>query len=153
VARERASALLSKLAKLRVHVDVPVPGLVLTIDGRTLSSAVIDAEIPVDPGEHMIGASAPGKAKRETLVVARAGVVAPVTIPALVDQPDETAPSASEVVPPRTEDSVGEGGGLPWQKKASLVVGGLAVVGVGVGTFFGLQANGQWSDAKKCPAS
>jgi hypothetical protein len=146
LARERAAALLPQLAKIRLHLDGIMPaGLTLTFDKKALSAAVIDTDLPVDPGVHEIVASAHGKAPAKATVTARAGAVEQLTLPPLADLPAEGPATAAEApVAKPTEPERAR----PWQRPASYVAGGLAAVGLGVGAFFGLKANSQWSDAK-----
>jgi hypothetical protein len=60
LARRRATALEPKLAKL--HLAPPkqlIPGLVVKRDGADIT-VLVGTDIPLDPGDHMITASAPG---------------------------------------------------------------------------------------------
>lgn len=66
-ARERASAVLDR-AKTRIGaLNIVVKGgprdsaeLVIVVDGQPMNVALLDADRPADPGEHLILASAPG---------------------------------------------------------------------------------------------
>lgn len=57
--RRRIEALEPRVPKLRLTTAAEIEGLVLTLDGRTLSQEELDAPILVDPGAHVITATAP----------------------------------------------------------------------------------------------
>ncbi len=84
VSSARAAALEPRLTRLSILVapSARVPGLIVRRDGATVEEALWGRGIPVDPGEHLISASAPGKKSWETQQQARSGTVE-VAIPAL----------------------------------------------------------------------
>lgn len=148
VARERQSLLVPKLSKMRVHVATPLPpGLELRLDNKPLSPAILDNDLPIDAGDHKIQVNAPGKIAAETAVKIEPG--APLTnveIPALVDAP---APEVVPVVGPvKPEEPVSQAGHSSWQRPAAIAAGAGAIVGLGLGTIFGLKASSEWSDAQ-----
>ncbi len=151
VARERAAALKPKLVYWKLHLAGAAPtGLTLRIDDRAVSNAVLDAELPVDPGLHRVKVAAPGKVEHETEVrIETTTPMTPVELPALLDAPQEPPPLAPvpKLEPPPAQPVVPEAE-RPWQKPTALVAGGVALVALGVGTAFGLKASSQWSDAK-----
>jgi hypothetical protein len=56
----RITAIEPRLARMRVSAPMPLPpGLVVTRDGTEITS-LLELDIPVDPGDHMIEATAPG---------------------------------------------------------------------------------------------
>src|SRR5688572_6405870 len=60
-AKARARELEPKLARLIVNVEAPdTPGLEVTRDGVQLGAAALGSAIPVDHGEHVVEARAPG---------------------------------------------------------------------------------------------
>lgn len=139
-ARDRARALEPRLARLVVEVPTAAraSGLTITRDGLPVGSGQWGAAIPVDPGSHVVDASAPGKAPWHADVrVDTAGALGRITVPPLAEGP----PSASggdgmEADPGRTQRVVG------------LVVGGAGLVGVGVGAVFGLQAISKYDQSE-----
>lgn len=160
VARERAQALKPRLSHLKVHLSGPPPnGLLLQIDGKSTSSAVVDTEIPVDAGEHHVSGSAPGKVSQDLLVRIEVGKAltvldlppfqdAPTTFspPPEPSPPPLARPEPPKEAPPRTS--------RPWQKPVAIAAGGVALVAIGVGAAFGLKAGSEWSDAKgSCPSN
>jgi hypothetical protein len=120
-------------------------------DGVALQEAELGSPIPVDPGEHVIEAVAPGKrawtskvqvtgdAAKVSIEIPKlqaTGSAEPTTAPVITTAGGNTAPAA-------TKPAAGSA-----QRVAGLVIGGVGVVGVGLGTIFGLQASSKWSDAK-----
>lgn len=157
LATERAQALQERLSTLTIRAmngEDTDPHLEVRRDGVALQAAELGSPIPVDPGEHVVEAVAPGKApwSSRVHVVGDAAKVS-VEIPPLQvagGQPPAAGPSlvaaaraTSEPAPDATPAST--------QRTTGLVFGGLGVVGIGLGGFFGLQASSKWSDAKgKC---
>lgn len=165
--RERAAedhihALEPKLSKLTITVSQSPAGLQVTRDGTALGSAEWGTPLPVDPGQHVIEATAPGKKTWSTKIdVEGPGSSTEVTIPILEDAPAPTPTSAPAAenhepvsnapaapVPPQT--TLSSDGGT--QRIVGLVLGGAGVVGIALGSFFGAQSFSHWSDAKNaCP--
>ena len=160
-ARARAEALEPKLLKLTVQVpDVSrVAGLVVTRDGAKLGAGEIGLAIPVDPGEHVVAASAPGRTPWESKTTVREASNT-VAIPVLEQVP--VAVDTSPPSEPRARDHATEP--TSWWtplRTTGVVVGGVGVVGLVTGALLGLAANGNYDDARGrcadgtrvCPAS
>lgn len=179
VARDRASRLEPKLSKMTIAVSAAeTSGLEVRRDGELLGRALWGAEFPVDPGSHVIAASAPGKKPWQTTVRVAAEARGPiaVSVPALEDAPLAAAPAPSprsssagahaEAAPIVASAVAGADAGTngsrgSGQRVAGLVVGGVGIVGLGLGAFFGLQAkshlddsnaDGHCHDGNKCDA-
>ena len=90
-----AIAVAPEAAKLR--------GLVIARDGAQISSAMWGSAIPVDPGRHLVEASAPGYRKWATTVESsRDGGTTTVRVPSLFSNDAPMGPvAAPPVVPPR----------------------------------------------------
>ena len=148
LAREKAATLEPKLGRIKIHAprDVTVER-----DGAPVDVALFDTDVPVDAGAHVIEAKAAGKKPWRTTVASKDGELARVDVPALEDAPTTAAAAvppkdASPPPPPPASDS---GGSL---RIAGLVVAGVGVVGLGLGTFFALDASSKWSSVTdKCP--
>lgn len=152
IARERVQVLAPKVPKLKLHMNPPLPpGLELKWDEKPLSIQLLDTDMPVDGGEHKLRASAPGKVASESKVTIPGVGTTSFEIPALADAPPEPpsgGPAVDPVGKPPEQGSDTNG----WQKPTSYVVGGLGIIGLGVGSVFGLTASSQWSDAESaCP--
>jgi hypothetical protein len=158
IALERASRLEPQVPKLVVAVDpaAQVEGLVVTRDASDLAEAAWRVPIPVDPGSHVVSASAPGKRSwtRTVTLEAGQGIVA-VQVPTLVDEvaapparpPGATrAPGSTEagagVRPPPAPAERGRAHRAPAYVTGAI---GLAILGGGMGA--GLASNAKERDA------
>jgi serine/threonine-protein kinase len=151
LARDNAARLGPLLSRVVVRLapDAELPGLVVRRDGNDIGLAALGAEVPVDPGVHAIAASAPGyKEWQITLeVVAKPGTQT-VTIPKL-----EPAPPAPEASAPATAPSSAPAGAPAsgddghTQRIVAIAVGGAGVVGVVLGSIFGLEAKSKLDDS------
>jgi len=150
-AREHAATLAPKVSKLTVTVpeDSRVPGLVVTRDGLELGTVQWGLAIPADSGTHELVAKAPGYETWQTKVeVAAKATTATVTVPKLVAAPEPVAAAPVATVaaepppepPPPAPAEGAQSSGLGGQRIAALVVGGVGVAGIAVGSIFGVQA-------------
>src|SRR5215472_15771101 len=128
-ARDRQARLIPQLTNLIVSVpgESAAPGLEITRDGEKLPPDQWGTPAPVDPGPHDITAKAPGRTGWSVKQAAvGAGSTVTVTVPPLrVEDGAEPRPS---------------GGGLGTQRILALTSVGLGLVGVGVGSYFGVVA-------------
>ena len=102
VARKRGADLEPKLSRLAIVVppQSEVTGLQVTRDGAPIGRGSWGSGVAVDPGEHVVGASAPGRRNWQMkVVVAKPGATEPVTVPAL--EAIAAVPSASPAAPER----------------------------------------------------
>lgn len=171
VARERAAELESKLSKLTITVDASAtPGLSVLRDGTQIGRGQWSTALPVDPGTHRVEASAPGKKPWSNVVHLGEALSLVVRVPALTDAPAAMASAApvpaspagsapatttattvavgNEFAPtplsdPPSEDTR-DGSG---QRIAGGITLGAGVVGLGVGTVFGLLSKGARDDS------
>jgi hypothetical protein len=148
--RERLTTLEKSLPNLVIVVaDSEPPTLEVRQDGAVVGKAGWGSPIPVDPGEHKITASVPGAKPREVaLSVPDKGQTLTVNLPPIEYLPATTgtppksselpAPGAAQQSTPTPDEA------RPWfsshQRTIGLVVGGVGVVGLGVGSAFGLTA-------------
>jgi len=154
-ARERVESLEPALSRVTIEVNATtssLPGLVVTRDGNVVGREAWGAPTPVDPGEHVVAAAAPGKEKWSTSVtIGTQAETRTISVPLLADSaataaapssmplsaaPDEKTPAA----PPFYT-------GSPLQI-AGIAVAGLGVVGLGASAYFGLRATSLVSDSK-----
>lgn len=161
LATERAQALEERLSTLTIRAmsgDENDPQLEVRRDGVPLQQAELGSPIPVDPGDHVVEAVAPGRLSWSSKVkvgpdAAKVSVEIPKLKPADPDHPAAATPpvvttttTASTTEPPADKPVNSSA-----QRTTGLVFGGAGIVGIGLGTFFGLQASSKWSDAKsKC---
>ena len=100
--------------------------------------------VPVDPGDHLVEVSAPGKKKWSKPVDVRPGAQIVVELPEL--ESEAAAPGSSVAL--SSDDATPRGRRGSTQKIVAVAVGGVGVVGVVIGSVFGLKASSNWSDAK-----
>ncbi|HEX4478015.1 MAG TPA: hypothetical protein VH142_23165 [Polyangiaceae bacterium] len=148
IAQQRAAALEPKLSYVTI-VGWKGQTVVVTRDGTPVDAAMVGAAIPVDPGRHVIEASAPGKRTWSTSVdVGANGDRVSVSVPILPDEAG-AAPVPVSPPPPSTEPaSSAEQHPGSTQRTVAIVAGSVGVAGVVVGTIFGIRASSKWSDAK-----
>jgi hypothetical protein len=146
-ARERAKALEAKLSRLRIAVLDPAPNTKVMRDDQEVGRAAWGTAMPIDPGDHVIRVTAPGKQEwsQDVTVPATARTFS-VTVPALGDLP-VTAASNDGPAPASTAQTIpADGGSSPpdvssnGQTVTAVVVGGLGIGALAAGTIFAIQS-------------
>lgn len=141
-------ALPSIVFELKDDAGADVPGVRVSVDGRSIGTAGTATAILLDPGEHSFVFELPGQTarieksfvlregerqRRERILVPRqAAPETPKPDPGLAPTPVE----GNDPVPGRAQRTVG------------LVVGGVGVVGLVLGGIFGLSAKSKWAEAQ-----
>jgi len=165
-ATKRAQQLEPRLPKLTVNVPQAsqVPGLEIHRDGLLVGAAQWGAPVPVDPGEHDLTITAPGRKALSRTVKIEEGKALSFDVPALdsdngapvaappvaaLPQAAEPASAAPEAPPaPAPEGPVtpaaNQGGVDAWP----IVLGSLGVAGLAVGTGFALKAKSDNTKSK-----
>ena len=148
VARERAAKLQPKLARIAIAPTTPdLADMKVLRDGEEIKRTLWTQPIPVDPGEHSIEVSAPGKKTWKSTVKAEPSVTQTVTVPALEDAGTEggtpteggasttatTSGTSTTPEPMATKDESTNTSTWPMQKTWAIVAGGAGVVLAGVG--------------------
>ncbi|HEY4106763.1 MAG TPA: hypothetical protein VGM44_22840, partial [Polyangiaceae bacterium] len=171
VATDRADRLQAGLSKLTIAVapeTAHLAGLHVTRDNVPVESSLFGIAIPVDPGKYHISASADGYESYQTELEVSANADAKSTqIPALKPlAPPALAPAAaasaapsgapnstSPVVTPTNPTSPAATDSAPNSlRTAAFVSGALGIVGLGVGSYFGVRAISKNNDAEThCP--
>jgi hypothetical protein len=126
---------------------VPVLRVKVTGAGASAATATIDEHatklgdpVRVDPGEHVVEVTAPGAKAAQSKITVAEGERVEVPVE-LVAEDFHTAPEASPA-PAEAEAEPGPAapsGPFPW-RTVGLVAAGVGVVGMGVGTYFGIDA-------------
>lgn len=143
-AEQFAQAVEPRLTRLRVSVAGRPPDARVTLDDQLVAPSSYGLALPVDPGQHLVAAEAPGHHRHEQRVLAEGeGATLDVRIPALVPDPqaadapapiDRPVPSGAGPVapqPPPAPDAAG--GEVPiW----AWVVGGIGLASLGVSAGF-----------------
>ena len=177
IARERAANLEKKLSKITINVTAEaasIAGIVVKQDGLEVTKPMWGVSVAVDPGEHTIEATAPGReawVKKITVVeqkdeavsvgelsvAGKTPVVAPTTSASNKPAPVPVASSVAPAVtakqpppppPPPAQEKPVEASGSS-RGTIGLVVAGVGLVGIGVGAYFGTQVLSKNSDAEK----
>jgi len=166
--RERAQRLEPLLSRLTIQVapeTQQLTGLVIQQRDKQLQPALFNVPVPTDPGEYTIIATAPGYEswKGTATVPEKAGRVS-VSVPQLKKGSDSdalaaagaTPPPAGSTAPEKPAETQGAAVDSPVsaaeskansQRTMGLIVGAAGIVGVGIGSYFGLRAFSKNSDA------
>jgi hypothetical protein len=145
-ARDHAASLEKKLSRLVLEVSAPVDGTVVELDSEAIGRAVWGTPIPVDPGSHQLEVSAPGHERwSKSLTIKPGPTTISVSIPKLEPEPSEPdakreTPEPSAKTPDRAPeaDQDGQSDGSAQRTIGWLAIGA-GVVGIGIGSYFGLQ--------------
>jgi hypothetical protein len=162
-AQARAQKLEPELSYLTVSLapEARVEGLVVRRAGSVVLPDLYGVAAPVDPGVVEIDAGAPGHRRYSTQVKVGPRAKEVVTVPKLEPDPNAEPPPTASATPgtpapmipgpaasppasPRT-DATAE---PPPNRTAAYVVGGIGIVGIGVGSYFGFRAISKNSDAE-----
>lgn len=157
IAKEHLSAIEPRLPKLVVNVDAAsrVDGLSVTANGLPRSEATWGVPLPVDSGDVIVEASAPGRQPFHAVVHAENGKQVTAAIPPL-----EAAPAVSSGSSPGEGGRVAASSEISPQSQGSslrpiaLVIGAVGVVSAGIGVYFGTTAISKWNDSNSdCPSN
>lgn len=140
IARERERRLEPNLARLTIVVPwaETQPGIVVKRDDLPVDKAIWGVPVPVDPGDHTLEVSVPGKATyaRTIKVPKSGGARITETIPPLADPP--VAPPGPPARLPAPPPPPGPRFGT--QQIAGIAVGAVGLAGIAVGSALGLHA-------------
>lgn len=151
IASKKVAELEPRLAKLTVTLSeaARAQSPSIRLDDAALPAASFGVAIPVDRGVHLLVVSAAGKKTQTVEITVKDGEAKQVTVAPLEDEakPVETPVEKPVVVaPPPVTKKEGP------SRVGPLVVGGLGVVFVGVGAYFGARAMSLGSDVRtNCP--
>ncbi|MBS2014158.1 MAG: tetratricopeptide repeat protein [Deltaproteobacteria bacterium] len=155
IARGRIAALEPRLCKLAIRV-AEQREITVTRDGATVLRAAYGIPVPVDPGRHVIEATGGGEAPFSTEVEVRASrpegacELTTVEVPVLGTSRPAPAPAVAFqpiVLPPPEAPSPSPSSRWGGLHTLAVVSAGLGVVGLGIGSAFGLSASSTKSDA------
>lgn len=166
VADERAERLTPLLSKLTLELSEAaraIPGLVVRRHGQVVPPAAWNVAVPLDPGAYRIEASAPGYHDwSETIQVSDGASRTRAVIPVLQPKPGTSVSSgqppavtgAVQAGDPRTPGPPPIDAGSFKPPILAYALGGAGVVGIAVGSYFGLRAISKNDEAKDhCPAA
>jgi hypothetical protein len=154
-AREHLAIVTPKLSRLAVSVSsqARVAGVVVKIDGVAIGEPAWGVSAPVDPGEHAVEATAPGKRAWKAIVkVGRDGDNVKIDVPAFADEAPAVAPPPPPVQPPPPPPVEPPHEPAPkahdTQKTLAWVALGIGAAGLATGGIFGGLALSRWQSAK-----
>jgi hypothetical protein len=169
-ASEHLAAIEPRLASIQIDVAGSAGGPVPTValDGRQLGRAAWGVAIPVDAGRHQATARFGVGDDWSTTIDIRDGEHLVVSVPATSAPPAETAPAAPPPQPAHGSSSnrlrarpsavvhappsLGPKPPIDQRKILGVALGGIGLVSLGVGTYFGLHAVALWGDRNRnCP--
>jgi hypothetical protein len=148
-AEERLKEIEPKLSRLTIELSAAAdtPGLVIKLDGAVVGRPALGVAVPVDPGTHNVEASATGKQPWQATVDIPAGPASKsVVIPALVDAPKGSEAAAAGAATPGKDSAPSDAGNT--QRVIAYTLGGAGIVGIGIGTAFGLSAISKNDESK-----
>lgn len=158
VALGHASSVERRLSKLviRVAPEWDMPSLEVLRDGVGLDRAAWGSALPVDPGEHVVEATADGKTFRRTVLVRREGETQVVTVAGLAYVPDAALVSTTTLTSATVSTSQpaeAPSNGTA-QRVIGLVVAGAGLATIGAGAYLGVEALDRRDVARAaCPSS
>lgn len=150
LARTRLEALEPLVPRVQIIVSWQPPrGGIVRLDGVEVGAAGWGTSLPLDPGPHEISAEAPGRKRFSLPFTLQPGDKRDLAVPEL--EPETVRGARPNPARAREDDTArdpGEG-----RRTAGFVAGGIGLVAVGVGSWFGLQAvlDRKNSDAKCNP--
>ncbi len=133
--------------------DADVTNVRVTMDGLPFADRLDGSAINVDPGMHTFELRADGYPPATTKLVIREGAKRRQEVVSLAVPPAKPpAPLAASKTGPSVALEPPPSGGA--QRTAAFVLGGVGMVGLGLGAFFGLRARATYNDASShCPTS
>jgi hypothetical protein len=149
-AREHIAVVEPQLPRLTVHVrSQDIEGVSISIDGAPLGKAAWGVAAPIDPGNHVVAASAPGRLPFKTAVELAAAETKSVDVPALAADPNAAAKTEE---PTSIEQTTSPVRANPARRIAGEIAIGAGVLALGAGAYFGVRTMSIWSDANaNCP--
>ena len=145
-AESELAALTPKIPTVTVQLEGAAAAEVsVQIDGTPIAPELIGEARPVNPGAHRVEGSRGNERAFVDLVLAESEQK-----PALLRFSRVVAPSATAVATASpAPDAPSSQAGLGKQRTIALIAGGIGVVGVGVGTVFGLKSKSEHDEAAK----
>ncbi len=149
-AKKRAAALEKSLHRLIIEVASPAPGMEIKLDGAVLGQGALGTAMPLDPGEHEVIVSAPGKKMWSQRVQLGPGAVnSRIEVPALEESHDPQGPTPGPV-PGGASTGTDAAASKPLPLRTIGFVGlGAGAIGIGVGAITGVMAVSKHSDLQK----
>jgi hypothetical protein len=153
-ARKKMNELDPRVPRLVIRLAPGAPkDTTLQRDDVALGGGAFDVSFPIDPGAHIVVATETGHEPRRYPVSVSEGDKLVVEVepgPAIAAAPTPTATRAGETpssTAALTEPPSSSSGG--WRRGVAYGAGVVGIVGIGLGTYFGVTTLSKWSTAKK----
>ena len=169
LAHEKLAAIAPQLKKVVIEVPAPPAGTVVKLDGVPLPTGALGTEIPLDPGDHDLEVTAPGKKtwSQAKLNLGPSAMTVHVRVeleneaPALAPPPVAPVETPAPAPPPETtpspettaaaEDDAERAGRVRVKRIAGIAIGGAGIVAIAIGAGYGLTAIGRKNDESRYP--
>jgi hypothetical protein len=151
LAREHLATVGPRVPKLAIRVQPParVDGLRVSANGLPRNEGSWGVGLPVDPGDVVVTASAPGHRTSQTNVHLAEGQETTIEIVPLAAEP-APAPTETSTATPSPAPSAHSSVARP----VGVAVGAAGIVAVGVGAVFGALAISKWNQSNDaCPGT
>ena len=145
-ARARADAIEPKLVRLSITLPPAhrIDGLVITRDGARIAPGELDVAIPVDPGEHVVTATAEGRVAWETRIkVAEQSSTVEIPLLEAVPAPPPSPPQREPRPAPVTTSR-----GWSVTRTTGAVLAGAGAAGLVASGILGIVAQADYDDAR-----
>jgi hypothetical protein len=138
VARTRALALEARLSSMVVEVPAPPPHVVVRRDGVELPPSLWGVIVPLDPGEHLLEASAPGH-RPWSAKVAVSTSLDPVSVAVPALEPLPAVPGIVEAPTRAVDVPAAETAGRSRIPRSAVWLGSVGVASLAVGAAFAVK--------------
>lgn len=143
-ARTELSALEPRVAGVRVELEGPTSDVQIFVDDEQFALERLAYVIPLPPGNHVIRATRGTAAARQVVTITANGPPVPVRLAPT----EEAPPPPPPLHPAPARNGTSQDGGTSGPLVAGLVVGGVGIVGLTVGTITGAMTLSRADDIK-----
>ncbi len=148
-ARKLVDDLEKRLSKLVVEVPNAPTDAEVKVDDAPIGRAAWGTPIPLDPGEHRVVVVAPGfEAWEKTVTLTKEPGTLRIEAPALKPAKVEAAPETRRNPPVAAPVETASPGTNTAQLVSGVVIGGLGLVSIGVGSYFGIATFDKQSESE-----
>lgn len=155
-AKRRMAALEPRVPMLRIELAAGAPaGTIVKRDAIAVAGKNLGADLPVDPGKHVVIVTAPGREERRYEVTLAEGQKEALKVEPGAEAPSQDTPPAATVTTPTPTLTATTSAPPPpssGKRTAGFIVGGLGVAGLAVGGVTGALTFSKTSDVEAmCP--
>lgn len=154
-AESEMQALHPKIPQVTLIVNGPAAhaaDLSVKLDGKSVNSALIGVEGPINPGTHVLAAAVPGGEETQVTFSIGEAEHKRVEIQVNAARPALTEvkpPATAKPEPPASSAAAANEHESSWQMTAALAAGGVGVAGIATGAIVGVLAGAQYSKAEQ----